>query len=215
VSERGWDSARIDELEDLRGPGSLRWRPVRRRFGLSAFGMNAYTATEAGQDVVEEHTERSLGHEEVYVVLTGRARFRLDGEDLDAPAGTIVAIRDPAVKRYARAEEAGTTVLAVGGRPGLHEPSAWEWSFAGLAYGQQGDHERGIATIEEGLAEKGEDGPLLYNLACLEALAGRPDDALEHLRRAVELRPEAAAWAQDDDDLAAIRDDPRFPTAPS
>ena len=215
MSERGWDAVHVDELEDLAGPGTLRWRPVRRRFGLSAFGINAYTAAEAGQDVVEEHTESSLGHEEVYVVIAGHATFTLGGEEVDAPAGTLVAIREPAVKRYARAVEPGTTVLAIGGTPGVHEPSAWEWSFAGLAYGQAGDHERGIATIEEGLAEKGADSGLLYNLACLESLAGRGDDALAHLARAVELNPKAARWAQDDPDFDAVRDDPRFPAAPA
>ena len=111
--------------------GTLLWRPVRRTLDIGAFGINAYIAPNAGDDVVEEHTERSLGHEEVYVVLRGRATFTLDDDTLDAPAGTVVFVRDVDVKRHARAEEPGTTVLAIGGpREAVYEPSAWEDFFA-------------------------------------------------------------------------------------
>ena len=70
-----WESTSLSELESLKGPGTLRWSPVRRRFGITAFGINAYTAAEAGHDVVEEHTEQTLGHEELYAVVAGHARF--------------------------------------------------------------------------------------------------------------------------------------------
>ncbi len=85
---------------------------------MQAFGINAYVAANAGDDVVEEHTESSLQHEEVYVVLTGRATFQLGDEELDARAGTVVFVRDPELKRHARAEEPGTSVLAIGGKVG-------------------------------------------------------------------------------------------------
>ena len=82
----GWESVRLDEIEPIPVvDGTLLWRPVRRTLDIGAFGINAYVAPKAGDDVVEEHTERSLGHEEVYVVLSGRATFTLDGEALDAP----------------------------------------------------------------------------------------------------------------------------------
>ena len=55
-------------------PDGFVWRPVRRHFGIRAFGVNAYTAHETGGRIVEEHTESSLGHEEIYLVLRGRAR---------------------------------------------------------------------------------------------------------------------------------------------
>jgi tetratricopeptide (TPR) repeat protein len=212
VSERPFEVARLDELESLPGPGTLRWTPVRRPFGITAFGVNAYTASEAGQDVVEEHTEATLGHEELYVVITGRATFNLAGDQHDAPAGTVVYIRDPAVRRGATAAEPGTTVLAVGGRPGLHEISAWEYSFAAYGYLQQGEPERGLAVLREGLEAKGGDDPrLLYDLACFESLDGRREDAIDHLLRAVELDTKYRTYAADDSDLDAIRGDPRFP----
>ena len=95
--------------------GTLEWRPLRRTLGVQAFGINAYTAAEAGRDVVEEHTEEGLGHEEIYVVLSGRATFTMGGERVDVPAGSLVYVADPAVRRQAVAAEPNTTVLAIGG----------------------------------------------------------------------------------------------------
>jgi hypothetical protein len=212
MSVPGYEVARLDELESLPGPGTLRWTPLRRRFRITAYGVNAYTATEVGQDVVEEHTEQALGHEELYVVMTGRARFRLGEEDVDAPAGTVVFLRDPSVRRGATAAEPGTTVLAIGGKPGLHDVSEWEYSFAAYGHLREGDAERGRTVLQEGLAEKGESGRLLYDLACFESLDGRREEAIGHLLRAVELDSRYREYAQQDADLDAIRDDPRFPT---
>jgi len=206
-----WQSAHVSELESLPGPGTLRWTPIRRGFGITAFGVNAYTAAEAGQDVVEEHTEEALGHEELYVVISGRATFELDGEELDAPAGTLVFLPDPAVKRGAKAAEPGTMVLAVGGEPGRHDISAWEWFFAAYAYADEGEHEKAIAELEAGLEQRPGHPPLLYHLACIEARAGRREPALEHITLAVAGDPRLRKQAASDDDLHSLRDDPRFP----
>lgn len=207
---RRWQSAHLSELESLPGPGTLRWTPVRRGFGITAFGVNAYTATEVGQDVVEEHTEESLGHEELYVVIAGRAAFELDGEGLDAPAGTLVFLPDPAVKRGAKAAEPATTVLAIGGEPGRHDVSAWEWYFAAYAYADAGEPEKAIAELEAGLVQRPAHPPLLYHLACIEARVGRREDALEHLDLAVRGDPRLREQAATDGDLDSIREDPRF-----
>ena len=200
----GWDTARLDEIEDLPGPGTLRWTPVRRHFDVRAFGVNAYTATEAGQDVVEEHTEQSNGHEELYVVVAGHARFTLDGEAIDAPAGTLVFLRDPAVRRAAVALEAPTTVLALGGKPGLHEVSAWEYFFTAYGVVDQ-DPERAVAEIQAGLSEKPDHPALYYHLACIYARTGRLDEARTALGRALELDPELQKWVDEDEDLDPIR----------
>ncbi len=200
-----WESAHVSELESLKGPGTLRWSPVRRRFGITAFGINAYTAAEAGQDVVEEHTEQTLGHEELYAVVAGHATFTLGDEELDAPNGTLVFLSDPTVKRSAKAVEPGTTVLAIGGAPGLHEPSAWETFFAAYAYADEGDTERGLAEIEAGLAAKPDTPVLLYHLACMNSRLGRIDEARRALDRAIAGDPKFAKWAEDDDDLEPLR----------
>ena len=149
VSDR-WESLRIDELPPIKVAGELRWKPIRRTLGIEAFGMNAYTAEKAGDDVVERHSEERLLHEEVYVVLAGRATFELDGEKLDAPAGTIVFLRDPTVRRYASAAEPGTTVLAVGGKPGeAYTPSAWEWYFEAERFRDPLDPEAALRLMDE------------------------------------------------------------------
>lgn len=190
----------IDDLDRISVDEGLEWRPIRRRLGIRAFGVNAYTSERVGGWVVEEHVEGS-GHQELYIVIAGRARFTLDGEELDAPAGTIVYLRDHGVRRKAVAEEEGTTVLAIGGWPDRpFEPSPWEWWFE--AYAQE--PERGLQIMRDGLEQLGERPPLLYHLACLEARAGRRDDATAHLRRAIELDPKLAERAHDDEDLTGI-----------
>jgi tetratricopeptide (TPR) repeat protein len=200
----GYEVVDLAALESFPGPGTLRWTPLRRRLGITAFGTNAYTAAEAGQDVVEEHTEERLGHEEMYVVVAGRATFVLDGEEIEVPAGSAVFLRDPKVKRYARAEEPGTTVLAVGGKPRQHEISAWEYFFVAYAVADE-DPDRALAEIEAGLAEKPDHPALHYHLACIHAKAGRLDEARTALDRALELDPKLQQWADEDEDLTPLR----------
>jgi hypothetical protein len=204
---------RIDDVEPLAVlGGELQWHPLRHTLGIRAFGMNAYTAANAGDLVVEEHDEGSLGHEEVYVVLAGRATFTLDGEEFDAPAGTVVHLADPAVRRVARAAQDGTRVLAVGGPVGKAlEPSPWESAFRADPVARAGDPEGAVAIVREALDAHPDDPAMLYNLACFEALAGHDDDAIAHLTRSIELRPAAREWAANDSDFTALRERADFP----
>lgn len=201
----GYEIASLTGVESLPGPGSLRWTPLRKHFGITAFGINAYTATEQGQDVVEEHDEARLGHEEVYVVVAGRARFVLDGEEHDVPAGSAVYLRDPKVRRSARAEEPGTTVLAIGGKPGQHEISAWEYFFAAYPKADAGDGEGGLAEIDAGLAASPDHPALHYHRACMLVRLGRLDEAQTHLDRAIEIDDFFAEHARTDEDLVPLR----------
>ncbi|MBV9810417.1 MAG: AraC family ligand binding domain-containing protein [Solirubrobacterales bacterium] len=199
----------LDQLEAIPGPGSLTWRPVRLTLGIRAFGCNAYTAAEAGQDVVEPHIEDpKLAHQELYFVAAGRARFTIDGESYDSPAGTYVFVPDPASHRRAVAVDPGTTVLSFGGPP-TFQPSAWEWAFraGGLI---RSDPARAREIMHDGLEIHPESASLYYNLACLEATQGNREAAIAALRRALGLRPEVAGWAHDDEDLESLRDDPEF-----
>lgn len=199
----------VEEIQPVQGPGSLIWRPVRLTLGIRAFGCNAYTAGEVGQDVVEPHSEDpKLAHEELYFVAAGRARFTIDEQDYDAPAGTYVFVPDPASHRHAVAEEPNTTVLSFGGPP-TFEPSAWEWAFQAAPL-LRTDPDDARRILAEGLALHPESAGLYYNLACLEAIGGNQDAALTALRRAIELRPAAAEWARDDQDLAGLRGHPAF-----
>jgi tetratricopeptide (TPR) repeat protein len=210
----GYQIASIDDLDAFPvDDHGLVWRPIRRRFGVTAFGTNAYTAAKAGDRVVEEHTEETNAHEELYVVLQGRATFTLDGTDVDAPAGTFVYVQ-PAVRRGAIAQEDGTTVIGFGGAVGKpFEVSKWEAAFAAYGYQKLGDPERALATMREGWESDPEHWAANYHYACLLALQGHGDEALEKLARAVELNPKAAEWAREDEDFASIRDDSRFASA--
>ena len=211
----GYEVARFDELERFPvDEDGLTWRPIRRRFGISSFGVNAYTADRAGDRVVEEHAETRHRHEEAYVVVTGRATFTVGEDEIDAPAGTVVFLPNPEVRRGATATEAGTTVLALGARPGaVHEPSAWETFFAAYGYDKLGETERGHRLLREAVEREPDRAVFRYHLACFDSRAGDRQSALAQLRRAVELEPETATWAAQDEDFDAIRDDPRFPAA--
>ena len=105
----------------------VEWKPIRHHFGIEAFGVNAFVASSEGELVIEDHDEVGPEHEELYLVTAGHALFTVGDEEVDAPAGTLVFVRDPSTRRLATAREPGTTVLAVGGRPGAaFERSDWE-----------------------------------------------------------------------------------------
>jgi tetratricopeptide (TPR) repeat protein len=203
---------KIDELElyPIEGQDGLTWRPVRRHFDIQSFGVNAYTAEEAGQRLVEEHREDG-GHEELYVVISGRARFVLDGDPHDAPAGTLVHC-SPGTLREAFAQEPGTTVLGIGAKPGeVFQPSGWEWTFAGMSLLNQGQEEAARREFQAGIEAYPDAWQGYYNLACAEARLGNHDPALENLARAAEINEEVVAkYAPDDSDFASLRDDPEF-----
>ena len=200
----------LDEI--ALGQMGAHWHPVRRTLDIQAFGMNAWTATEDAQQVIGEHDEVEGGqHEEVYVVVSGHATFTLEGEAFDAPAGTIVHVADPSVKRGAVGER-GTTILAVGAKPGVaFTPSPWERTAEALGFWQTEEWDKAIVLLEEHLADTPDNGVTVYNLACAFARAGRRDEALARIQQAVTMEDRFLEMAQTDDDLASIRDDPSFP----
>jgi tetratricopeptide (TPR) repeat protein len=198
----------IDEIDDGRCPS----RPVRHHFGITSFGINAWTAREAGDRIINEHDESDGGdpQEELYLVQQGRARFQLDGEEVDAPAGTFVFVR-PSVKRTAFAEEAGTTIVALGGTPGkAYEPHGWEiWAPLHPLY-QAGEYAEAADRGRQLVQANPEYAGVAYNVACVESLAGRKEDAIEHLRLAVERSEGLRRLAADDSDFDPIREEPAF-----
>lgn len=202
----------LDEVEGIPVFGTLVWKPVRRTLGVTAYGINAYTAANAGDEVVEEHDETQLGHEEIYVVVAGHATFTVDDEEVDAPAGTLVFLDDPAQKRAAVAKVPNTTVLAIGGVPGTHEVSNWELFFPALPHMREGRYDEARRILEEGLAERNA-AAIHYQLARTESLAGNRDRALDELETTVRMEERFREYAAAEEDFASIRDDPRFPSA--
>jgi tetratricopeptide (TPR) repeat protein len=180
---------------------------VRHHFGITSFGVNAWTARAAGDRLINEH-EEDPGTEELYIVISGRAIFELDGERREAGEGTFI-FAAPEVKRTAFAEEAGTTVVAVGGTAGkAYEPVGWELWYPLRKQYEAGNYAEVVPQLREVVAEAPQYGLLFYNLACLESLTGQEAEAIEHLRKAIELSEQFRAYARQDSDLDAIRDDP-------
>ncbi len=185
---------------------------IRRHFGIEGFGVRANRAVGDGH-VVGEHDEVGLGasnQEELYLVVSGAATFNVDGERVDAPAGTLVFVRNPAAKRSAVAKEEGTTVLAIGGTPG--EPyrlSVGEAMSEMWEPYRAGDYETALEKLQPVLEERPE-ALVFFNVACMEARLGRKDDAIEHLRQAVEVDDRIKENIRTDEDLDSIRDDAGF-----
>ena len=206
---------RLDEVDGYADEGRPRWHMIRAMLGIESFGINAWRATEAGQAIIGEHDELGAGaggHEELYFVVSGRATFTVDGELVAAPEGSLVYIRDPQTRRSAIADEAATTILVIGGRPGVpFSVSPWERSAEALRFWTTGEWDRAIEVLEGQLAEDPDNANVLYNLACAESRGGYRDAALAHLTQAIEVEPSFAKLATDDADLNGIRDDERFP----
>jgi hypothetical protein len=200
--------SRLDEIDEI-SDGRVPWRPLRHHFGITSFGVNAFTGKAVGDRIINEHDEADE-HEELYLVHQGRARFELDGMDVDAPTGTLVFVQR-GVKRTAFAEEPETTLLAMGGEPGkAYEPHGWEvWSQLNPLF-QAGEYEQVADRGRELLKDHPEYPGVFYNVACAEALAGRGDDAIEHLRHAIGRSEQFRELAKEDEDFASLRDRPDF-----
>jgi mannose-6-phosphate isomerase-like protein (cupin superfamily) len=212
VSEK-FRVARLDEMEPQRGADDSRWFRLRRDLDVGAFGVNAYGA-DSGQRVIEEHDELGTAagkHEELYVVVRGSARFELDGEEHTVPAGSCVFISETKVRRGAFAEEDGTVVLVVGGTPGeAYAVSAWEAAGDAYPLWADGKHAEAKEILRSVADEYPDAGIVLYNLACVEAILGEADPALDHLRRSIALEERFREYARTDEDFATIRDRPEF-----
>jgi hypothetical protein len=203
----GWKALALDEVEAVPWRGTeLVWHPVRGALGTRIVGMGGYTADRAGQVVIEGHTESEdgLDHEEVYVVLRGHATFTLDGTEVDAPAGTFVAVLDPAIHRRAVAIEAGTAVLALGALP-VFVPSDSEWIERARPH-LRSDPERAIAILEDLRATK-PDSPVAEVAAAFIAIArGDESAARAALAGLVARRPDLVGVLAEDEELERLLD---------
>jgi tetratricopeptide (TPR) repeat protein len=202
--------AHLDEINEL-ADGRYRYRPVRHHLGITSFGATAWTAHVAGDPIINEHEEGDpSADQELFLVVRGHAVFELEGDRVDAPAGTLI-FAPPRLRRRASAEEAETVIMLIEGTPGkAYEPRGWElWAPLAPLY-ESGKH----AEVADRLGVLVEAHPqyalLFYNLACCESLAGRTTAALEHLRRAIDMSEEFRRHAKLDSDLDAIRNQRAF-----
>jgi tetratricopeptide (TPR) repeat protein len=211
----GYAVVHIDDVPE-QDDGNCSLRPVRHHFGITGFGVNAWTGRNAGDRLIPEHQEadeteeESDRNEELYLVVQGRAVFELDGERHDAPAGTFVFVR-PRVNRTAFAEEPGTVIVAVGGTPGKpYDPVGWELWYSARRLYEAGDYAKAVERGREVLDANPSSALLSYNVACCESLTGQTTEALEHLRKAIELSEQFRDYAKNDSDFDSIRGEPAF-----
>jgi hypothetical protein len=206
----GYAVAHLDEIEEFADAG-CRYRPIRHHLGITAFGVTAWTARAAGDPVINEHDEDDpTADQELFLVLRGHAVFELDGDLVDAPAGTLV-FAPPRTKRTASAKQEGTIIIALEGTPGkAYEARGWElWAplaplYMAGAYAEVADR---LGVL---VAAAPQYPMLFYNLACCESLSGGTRAALHHLRHAIEMSAEFRDSAKDDSDLDPIRHEPAF-----
>jgi hypothetical protein len=203
-----WNVVKIDEIDRVSYLGS-NLIPIRYTLGFQPAGTNAWAA-DAGGQLIPPHTEAE-GDEELYVVLRGRATFTVGDETADAPAGTVVFV-PPEVFRTAVAEEDETIVLAVGGTVGqAFSGGNWDTFAVADELRRSGRLDEGREVLRKAREERPDSWAMAYNSACWEALAGNPDEAFEHMRRARDLNAnEVRRYMAEDSDLDSLREDPRF-----
>jgi len=209
----GWTALRLEEIPK-RNNG---WIPVRDHLGIDAFGVNAWTKRDSDGALIAPHDERSTGHEELYFVYRGHATFTVGDDEIDAPEGTIVVVKDPSVRRGAQPKDDDTIIFTAGGKPGeAFTVSSWErnseWNTKAFPLYQEQRYAEAAAVLREGIEAGADDPGMHYNLACFESLAGNAAEALEHLRIACEGDESFLEFAKSDTDFDPVRDDPRFPS---
>jgi mannose-6-phosphate isomerase-like protein (cupin superfamily) len=194
---------RIEDVEAVPWMAGMTWHPVRMELGLHAFGAAGFSGG-PGDLVVEPHVEAAggRGHEELYVVLSGRATFTLDGSPVDAPAGTLV-FASPETHRQAVAEEPGTTVLALGGPP-TYEVAGYEWLMRAKPH-MATDPNRAREILRAGLAELPGSAAIPYGFALLEATQGDTDAARASLAEAISRDPRLREEADREPLLKGVR----------
>jgi adenylate cyclase len=73
-----------------------------------------------------------------------------------------------------------------------------------------GEFEKGLEWARQALAMDPDEPMLLYNVACIQSLAGCREDALDSLEKAVRNGLAQMAWIENDSNLAPLREDPRY-----
>ena len=127
MTDPPFTTAQIDEIPAIVAGGAS-WKPVRRHLGVTAFGVNAFTAAEVGDELIEDHDElgaQAGHHQELYYVATGSAMFTVDGTDIEAASGTFVFVRAGGVA-CGRAVAPESTVIVMGAPArAAFTPSEW------------------------------------------------------------------------------------------
>jgi mannose-6-phosphate isomerase-like protein (cupin superfamily) len=111
----------VGDLEG-EGPGGM-VRKVRRALDARAFGFNYFTLPPNQEG--REHDHAEAGQEEVYFVVKGTGRMRIDGEEIELKPGRFVRV-DPASTRVPISGDHGLELVTFGAPlEGMYEPPEW------------------------------------------------------------------------------------------
>jgi tetratricopeptide (TPR) repeat protein len=202
--------AHLEEIDEL-ADGRYLYRPVRHHLDITAFGASVWSARAAGDEIIAAlGADSPEADQELFLVVRGHAVFELNGDQVDAPTGTLV-YAPPRAHRKAIAKEAGTLILLVEGTPGQgYEARGWElWAPLTRLY-SAGEYAEVATRLREAVEASPQYALLFFNLACCESLIGQTSDALDHLRHAIDMSEEFRAFAKDDPDLDPLRNEPAF-----
>jgi hypothetical protein len=194
----------LDEIEPLAWRQSdIEWLPLRAALGARLVGMSAYVAQTVGQTLIEDHIETrdGRGHEEVYLVLSGRARFVIDEHEVDAARGTFIRVGADS-RRVATAAEPGTAVLALGG-PAEFDPAASEWIDRARPWLTR-DPPRARGLLDELRWLRPDSAAVPLGEALFAAASGDTEGAREWLRQGAEMTPAFTAAALSEPTLAPL-----------
>lgn len=113
---------RIVHRDDCERTGN--WSLVRRSLGLAAFGINL-VEIRSGESI-PEHDELDRDQEEVFFTVSGSPTVVVNGEDVDAPEGTFVAV-DVSARRTVRNDwpEPASVLIVSAPRSSGYEPMGW------------------------------------------------------------------------------------------
>jgi len=134
------------------------------------------------------------------------SRVREDHEALYFAAQTLSALgrTDEAEAAYRRALPVIERHLE------LNPDDARAITMAAVSASRLGDRDRGLELAHQATMVDPEDASVCYNVACLMALEGERDQALDHLRCAFRAGFARRDWIEHDPDLDSLRDEPRF-----
>jgi len=138
-----------------------------------------------------------------------RDAWRVRPEDYQA----IYLSADPLVKLGRRDEalEAARQGLKVAdAHLELNPDDARAWYLSAGALMRLGQRDQALERARRALAIDPEDAGVLYNVACVYALAGSSEEALDHLDKAIQNGVAHREWLENDSDLDSIRGEPRF-----
>ena len=207
----GYAVAQIDEIDEI-SDGRCPWRPVRfhlvsrpsasMRLQLIRWAIGSSTSTTSHRSMTcrRSCTSSSEGARRSSSTASGWTHPRAHSSSFAPPLSGQRSLRSRGRRSSRSAELRGRRTRPQGGEIWMPLHHLYESG----EYAEAADQGRELIEAHPEYA-----GPL-YNLACCESLAGRTDDAIKHLRLAIDRHEPFRSLAAEDSDFDPIRDEAAF-----